>query len=61
MTIQSIRADNTKQGYQIIVYSNYHSYKPQVQVFMVDINKESRWRVCIKAGLESMHKAQVKI
>ncbi|XP_068095234.1 vitellogenin-A2-like [Hyperolius riggenbachi] len=60
-TLQAVRSDNKKQGYQLIVFTDYHSSKPKVQAFVVDITKESRWRACINAKLDNPHEAEAEV
>ncbi|XP_073401018.1 vitellogenin-A2-like isoform X2 [Dendrobates tinctorius] len=60
-TLQAVRADHKKQGYQLIVYEDYHSPRPKIQAYVVDITGESRWRACINAQVESQHEAQAEL
>ncbi|MEE6494638.1 hypothetical protein FKM82_001823 [Ascaphus truei] len=61
VTAQAVRSDNKKQGYQMIMYADSHTSKPQIQVYVVDITRTSRWRVCADAVVSSPHEAQASI
>ncbi|KAJ1171297.1 hypothetical protein NDU88_003160 [Pleurodeles waltl] len=58
VTAQAVRNDHKKQGYQVIVYADYHSSKPQIQAYAVEIAGSSRWRACANAVIVNSHEAQ---
>ncbi|KAJ1171284.1 hypothetical protein NDU88_003148 [Pleurodeles waltl] len=58
VTAQAVRNDHKKQGYQVIVYADYHSSKPQIQAYAVEIFGSSRWRACANAVVLNSHEAQ---
>ncbi|KAJ1171285.1 hypothetical protein NDU88_003149 [Pleurodeles waltl] len=60
VTAQAVRNDNKKQGYQVIVYADYHISKPQIQAYAVEITGSSRWRACANAVVLNSHEAQVR-
>ncbi|KAJ1171299.1 hypothetical protein NDU88_003162 [Pleurodeles waltl] len=61
VTAQAVRNDNKKQGYQVIVYADYHSSKPQIQAYAVEITGSSRWRACADAVIVNAHEAQLTL
>ncbi|XP_078501766.1 vitellogenin-A2-like isoform X2 [Lissotriton helveticus] len=59
ITAQAVRNDNKNQGHQVIVYTDYHASKPQIQAYVVELTSSSRWRACADAAIVNHHEAEV--
>ncbi|KAJ1171302.1 hypothetical protein NDU88_003165 [Pleurodeles waltl] len=58
ITANTVRNDNKNQGHQLIVYTDYHVPKPQIQAFVVELASSSRWCACADAAIVNHHEAE---
>lgn len=58
ITAQAVRNDNKNQGHQVILYTDYHASKPQIQAYVVELTSSSRWRACADAAIVNPHEAE---
>lgn len=45
----------------MVVYAQYSIMKPRIQAFIVDLDKTSRWRACLNAGVVNLHEVEASL
>ncbi|KYO36780.1 vitellogenin-1 precursor [Alligator mississippiensis] len=55
--LRAVQNDKKLAGFQLVVYSDWYSSRPRIQVFVSNITESGRWKLCADASVISSHKA----
>ncbi|XP_074858737.1 vitellogenin-2-like [Carettochelys insculpta] len=55
--LHAIRNDRKLSGFQLVLYTDLHSSRPRIQVFVSNITESSRWKLCVDALIVNSYKA----
>uniref|UniRef100_A0A7M4G216 Vitellogenin-2-like n=1 Tax=Crocodylus porosus TaxID=8502 RepID=A0A7M4G216_CROPO len=55
--LRAVQNDKKLAGFQLVLYSDWYSSRPRIQVFVSNITESGRWKLCADASVISSHKA----
>ncbi|XP_019379357.1 PREDICTED: vitellogenin-3-like [Gavialis gangeticus] len=55
--LRAVQNDKKLAGFQLVLYSDWYSSRPRIQVFVSNITESGRWKLCADASVITSHKA----
>nr|XP_015211182.1 PREDICTED: vitellogenin-like [Lepisosteus oculatus] len=58
---EAVRSDGRSQGYEATAYLSPTTPKNKMQLLVSEINEESKWKMCVDAGVEKSHEKTMMV
>ncbi|XP_069050624.1 vitellogenin-like [Lepisosteus oculatus] len=58
---EAVRSDGMSQGYEATAYLSPTTPKNKMQLLVSEINEESKWKMCVDAGVEKSHEKTMMV